>query len=665
MIREWKSACPLNCYDVCGFIVSTDGQKIIKIKGDPDHPITKGKICGKGKLIKNRIYDKTRLVYPYKKVGGRFVKINWGQAIREISQKMLMAKEEFGPTAILHSYDYSSGGLLKGLDRRFFNFFGGMTEVDGSLCWGAGIQAQTYDFGDSLSHDVKDIVNAKTIIIWGRNITTTNSHLYSYILRAKENGSRLIVIDPIKTNISKKADMYININPGMDGVLALAISKIIIDKNLHDKDFIDKYTLGFEEFNHQIREMDINKVAKEIGISISVLNKLVDILVERKPVMSFLGLGMQRYSNGGSTVRAIDALIALTGNVGIKGGGVQYANLSVGNSFNWGELIREDLCLDRRTFARASQAEQILTADEPPIKVMFISRSNPVVQLPNINQTIKALNKVETKVVIDFFMTDTAKLADYILPATSVFEEEDIYYGSMFHNVIRYGPKIIEPQGEAWTDLQIWSALAKELNLIGFDKTIEEYLEIALKPLNNIGINYTSLKEEGQYHLPTNPVPWEDKVFTTPSGKYEFYSVLAKKNGLNPTATVLYPMESVQNNEKLKKEFPYNLLTIHPQKSLHSQHHFLIKEIPWIIISNEIAIENNIGNGEKIRVYNNRGEIQGYAKVSQDINNKTIAIEEGWWLDTGFSANYLTSNELSDLGKGSIFYDCAVMLSKI
>ncbi len=667
MIKESKSACPLNCYDVCGFKVYTENNRIIKIEGDSAHPITKGKICGKGKLIKERIYDRERLLYPQKKMGNRFVRISWEQAIREISKKMTITKEIFGSTAVLHSYDYSNGGLLKGLDRRFFNFFGGMTEVNGSLCWGAGIQAQIYDTGDALSHSVIDIKNAKTIVIWGRNITTTNIHLSSFLLNAKKNGGELVVIDPIKTNIAKKANRYININPGMDGLLALAICKVLIDNDWHDKNFILQHSIGFEHFYKEIEDLDIEKISKEVGIYVKDINELAKIY-SKGPVMTFLGLGMQRYGNGGNSIRAIDALGAISGNIGKKGGGVQFANLAVGKSFNWSELLRDDIRTDYRTFSRSTQADEIISEKNPPIKMMFISRSNPVIQLPNIKRTIDALRQVETKVVIDLFMTDTAKLADYILPTTSVFEEEDIYYGSMFHNIIRYGPKLINPLGETRSDLEIWSALANELNLKGFEKTVEEYFDIALKPLNKYGLNLKILKEEGQFLLPLRDLPWEDKQFYTPSGKYEFYSESAKQDGLSPTVILSYPRESIQEQEKLKEKYPYNLLTIHPKKSLHSQHIFLLNKKnhkPRVILSLEIANKMNIKNGEKVKVYNDRGQIVGIAIVNQGINKKTIVVEEGWWKDSGYSANFLTSNKNSDMGNGSILYDCAVMIEKI
>ncbi|OEF99674.1 oxidoreductase [Vulcanibacillus modesticaldus] len=667
-MKQWRTACPLNCYDVCGLTVTVNQNKIVKIEGDPSHPITRGKICGKGKLLKDRLNDSKRLLYPLKKVDEKFIRISWDQALDEISQRMLDVREKYGPTAILHSYDYASGGLLKGLDQRFFNFFGGMTEVIGSLCWGAGIQGQLYDFGDSLSHDVEDIKNANVILIWGRNITTTNIHLLPFILDAKKSGAKLIVIDPINTGIAKKADLHIKIQPGMDGLLALVISKIIIDNGWHDMDFINKYSIGFDELRKEIGKLDIEKISEEINVEQKLIYDLAYMYAKQKPVMTFLGLGMQRYANGGNSIRAIDALIALSGNVGISGGGVQYANLAVGRSFNWKELLRVDLRKEYRTFKRPSQADEIINAQNPPIKIVFVTRSNPITQLPNQEKTITSFEKIETKIVIDMFMTDTARLADYILPTTSVFEEEDIYYGSMFHNVIRYGPKIVEPRGEAWSDLKIWTELAERLGLNGFKKNSEEYFEIALKPLDKYGIDFKTLKENGQLRLPVPSIPWQDKKFSTPSQKFEFYSERAKKEGLPPTAVISYPKESLQVNPDLNGKYPYNLLSIHPSKSLHSQHHLLVRKEdskPWIIISKTIATEHKINNGDLVQVFNERGFIIGYAKVEQKMNEKTIVIEEGWWRDSDASVNILTSNQLSDMGNGSILYDCAVMINTL
>lgn len=237
----------------------------------------------------------------------------------------------------------------------------------------------------------------------------------------------------------------------------------------------------------------------------------------------------------------------------------------------------------------------------------------------------------------------------------------------MFHGVFRYGPKLIDPPGEAWTDLKIWIEFAKKLGLTGFEKTTDEFLEIALKPLNKYGINLKSLKDKKQFELQLAKIPWEDKKFSTPSGKFEFYSEQAKKNSLNPTAAIVYPKESRENNSLLKEKYPYNLLSIHPVKSLHSQKLFPEDNnlLPTVILPVKIAEEQAIKENDTVTVFNDRGKIYGKAKIKNNINRNTIVIEEGYWLNSNGSANKLTDNEASDMGNGSILYDCAVNILPI
>ncbi|WP_339060767.1 molybdopterin-dependent oxidoreductase [Tepidibacillus marianensis] len=657
----WKTACPLNCFDVCGFIVTKENQKVISIEGDPDHPITKGKICGRGKMLKDRMYDPRRLRYPLKKVDKQFVRIPWKQALDEISERMLEIKEKYGPTSILHSYDYASSGLLKELDQRFFNFFGGMTKVEGSLCWGAGIQAQKYDFGNSHSHGVDDLQYSRTIVIWGRNITTTNMHLYPFILEAKKKGAKIIVINPIKNGIAKQADLFLPISPGMDGNLALAMCKVIIDHDWYDHQFIQDHSIGFDFFKQQLEAVHLDNISKEINIDREMIIQLANWYSLNRPTTTFLGLGMQRYANGGNTIRAIDALAALSGNIGVAGGGVNFAHRAVGESFDWAPLLREDLRKEYRVFYRPTQAEEILNTSDNPIKMMFISRTNLATQLPNVSRTIQALENVETKVVLDMFMTDTAKQADYVLPVVSVFEEEDIYYGSMFHPVMRYGPKLIDPPGEAWSDLKIWMELAKRLGLDGFWKTREDFFEMALRPLNKYGIDFQTLKEKKQMVLPIPTVAWADKQFSTPSGKFEFYSQEAMEDGHSPTAIIKKPIE-------IKDEYPYRLLSIHPAKSLHSQHHWLRQkeelESP-IYLPKELAEERNIQEYDRVAIFNQQGRVSGKAIIVEGNHPKTIMMEEGFELLTKANPNMLTPIGLSDMGNGSIFYECRVFIEKV
>jgi len=661
---EVKTACPLNCWDVCSFNVTIDKGKIIDITGDKENPITNGIICGKGRALKDRVYHSARLTKPLKKINGQFQEISWEQALNEIATKMKELKERYTPLSILHSYDYASGGLLKNLEQRFFNLFGGFTEVVGSLCWGAGIEAQKYDFGTSLSHDPTDIINAKTIIIWGRNVTDTNIHLYLFLLKAKEKGTKLIVIDPLQTKIAKKADYYLQIKPGFDGILAMAIAKYIIEIGKADDSFIENYTIGFEQYKKELNKYSLDYYLNLLDLKKEKIIELANYFIDNSPVLSFFGLGMQRYGNGGNTIRAIDALHALTGNIGKSGGGVNYANLAVGKSFAIDKLTLPEKREYYRTFTRITQAQEILTTTDPPIKMLFVTRSNPVNQVPNTKQTIEAFKQIETKVVIEMFMTETALLADYVLPTTSVFEEEDIYYGSWFQSYITYGPKIIRAIGEAKSDREIFTELANRLGFGSyFNYSVTEWLELGLSNLKEQGITLNRLKNEHSLRLPLPIVPYQDKKFLTESGKFEFFSEQAVHD--KKPATVILSLPNSKKDEERLLKYPYQLISIHPLRSLHSQHQMLYpKDYLIIYVSKELGTKEGLFEGEKVMVYNELGNITGVIKFA-NLHKEAVIIEEGGLEQFNQNVNNLTPNLLADIGIGSTQYDITVQIKKI
>lgn len=317
MAKIYKSACPLNCWDSCGFEVSVLDGKIVKIDGDKEHPITKGKICGRGRSLEARINSPERLTVPLKKVDGVFHSISWKQAMDEIAEIMKKVKDEYGSTAVLHSHDYANSGLLINLDKRFFNLYGGVTELIGSICWGSGIEAQKWDFGDALSHSPEDLINSKNIIIWGRNVARTNMHLYERLQEAKKSGATIVVIDPIYNATAKMANHYISIKPGMDSFLALGVMKELKRLGLEDKNFLQNHSVGFEEVEKLVASISLEELSTFTEIEVSVFTELAH-LYGNGPTSTYLGLGMQRYENGGNTIRTIDALVAMSGNVRLK-----------------------------------------------------------------------------------------------------------------------------------------------------------------------------------------------------------------------------------------------------------------------------------------------------------------------------------------------------------
>ncbi len=662
-----KSSCPLNCWDSCGFEVTIEDGKVIKVEGDKDHPITQGKICGRGRMLETKTNSNKRLTVPLKKVNGHFEEISWNQALNEIAEKMGEIKRSYGPSAVLHSHDYANNGLLKNLDRRFFNSFGGATHLVGSICWGSGIEAQTWDFGSSDSHAPDDILHSKHIVIWGRNVARTNMHLFQKLQESRKQGAKITVIDPIYNATAKISDQYISVKPGMDGLLAIGIMKYIIEENKEDIHFIENYTVGYNDLLELLNQFTMEDICLKAEVTVSEIEYLASIYTTG-PTSTFLGLGMQRYANGGNTIRLIDALVAISGNIGVQGGGANFGNIQVGKSFNMDALTLSAQKTESRFFTMMQQADGILESMDPSIQMIVVTCGNPIAQVPDSNKVIKAFQSVETVVVIDHFLTDTAEMADYVLPTTTVFEEEDIYYASMYHHYVNYGEKLVEPPGEAKTDLWIWTQLADRLGFgEAFSYSRDEFLQMGIEHLESDGITLEKLKKEKRLPLPVNHTPWNDRKFSTPSGKFEFTSELGVEKGFEGRPHYLYPIESGHTNPALADKYPYQLLSIHPLRSNHSQHYVLIEAMQSVNVevSEDIAAEKQLSEGDKVRIYNDRGELTGLVKVMKKAHPKTVNVDEGLWHKFGGSVNLLTPDRVSDNGQGSTLYDCLVGLEKV
>nr|WP_251009637.1 MULTISPECIES: molybdopterin-dependent oxidoreductase [unclassified Bacillus (in: firmicutes)] len=656
------SACPLNCWDSCGFLVTVEDGKVTKVEGNPDHPITQGKICGRGRMLENRANSEDRLLYPLKKIDGRFQQISWEQALDEIAGKLAYYKESFGTTSVLHSHDYANGGLLSNLDSRFFNLFGGVTELTGSLCWGAGIEAQNWDFGDAYSHAPEDLKNSKHVVIWGRNVARTNMHLFQNLQAAKKNGTQIYVIDPIYNATAKLAHQYISIKPGFDGLLAAGIMKELLRMDLQDGEFLENHTVGFADLKALLDSVSLDYICEVTEVPADIITHLAEVYAD-KPVSTIMGLGMQRYENGGNTIRLLDALVAVSGNIGIPGGGANYANKQVGQSFDYQNMTMPERKKSSRTFTMMRQAEEILSTVDPVIKMGIVTCGNPLTQVPDTNRVREAFESLETLVVIDHFMTDTAELADYVLPAATAFEVEDVYYSSMYHHYVNHGPKLVEPPGEAKPDAWIWAELAARLGFGDeFDFTREEFIEMGLASLTAKGISLDKIRVDKFAELPVDKIPWADRKFKTPSGMYEFTSSAAADGRIK----LSLPTETKWTNPELAEKYPYTLLTIHPLRSNHSQHFHLFQPEPYVKveIAGSVAAEKDLKDQDYVRVWNDRGELKGTVSILKMAHPGTVNIDEGLSARFGGSVNQLTSSRESDNGLGSTLYDCLVNIEK-
>jgi anaerobic selenocysteine-containing dehydrogenase len=667
-VETIRTACPLDCWDCCGMIAYVEDGKLLKVEGDPDHPITQGSLCIKGRKLVDRLYHEERVLSPLKKVDGEWVPVSWEQALKEIAEKMREAKEQYGPTAVMHHYDYGSSGLLKVLEGRFFNLFGGFTDTIGSICWGAGLEAQKYDFGYGKSHDPYDLAeNTDVIVVWGRNVSVTNMHMMPFLKTAMNRGAELVIVDPLVTDLSGKAAKQLQPRPGTDGALALGMMRHLLDRELYDRVFVEEHAVGFERFAEYVKMWTVEQAADVTDVPAEDIRWLAERYGSGKAVATLLGLGLQRYANGGNTIRLIDALGAMSGQVGRPGGGVHYANQV--HRFDYEAMTKPEARTAYRAFTKITQADEILAAQESdaPVKVLFVTRSNPVAQLPETGKTLAAYQSIPCKVVIDMFLHDTGEIADYFLPCTTVFEEEDIMYSSMWHPYLAYVNRVVEPRGEARPDWMIFKGLAEELGFgEAFGGDVHAWMEEAMRPLEKDGITRERLAQEGVLKAHEEPVAWADFRFATPSGKYEFLSSVAEADGASAIPVYEEPVESPRRDELYAKKYPYHLLTIHPRRSLNSQYYHVLKmpERPVVEISPHVAEEAGLADGDLVRVYNERGEILGNVKVVPGQHKRTVKIEEGWWGSRGTALNRLTSNRRSDLGIGSAQYDCLVNLEK-
>ncbi|MCY0895574.1 MAG: molybdopterin-dependent oxidoreductase [Alicyclobacillaceae bacterium] len=651
MSTQIKTACPLDCYDACAFLATVDDGRVVKLEGNPEHPITRGTICGRGRRLVDRLYAADRLLTPRKRTPMGWEDISWSQALDEITAEIRRTLSEDGHHGLMHCYDWGSGTVLKNLNQRFFYALGGGTETVGSLCWDAGLKAQNYDFGQARSHAPEDLLNSSVIVLWGRNAPVTNMHMMPFIRAALDAGARLVVINPLPTDVDRRAHLRITPRPGTDGALAFAVLKLCIEHRWLDTEFLATRSTGWTELVTVLAKTSVAELLRECEVGLEQAEQLADWYGRGGPVATLLGIGLQRYAGGGQAVRCIDALAAATGQVGKPGGGVQYANREMGQYFDQDILSRRHGA-DVREFSRGRLAEALETA-EPPISTMFVTRTNPLTQVPNTKRLERALAKVRCKVVIDQFMTRTAEFADYVLPCTNVLEEEDIAFTTMWHSFAGYVHPVVPARGEAKPDWQIFRELALRMG-VGevYDGWPELWLRQAFQPLEDAGENFNQFREKGFVQTPTSDVCFGDGDFPTPSGRFEFYSTRAEADGHPSTATYVAPARK-------RGEYPLTLISSHPRKSENSQHADfpLLPKMPTIVLHRDAARARNIEAGDIVRVFNERGSMKAIAALFEDGNRDAVLLESGWWSSTQ-TINDLTPNTLADLGDQSAQYDC-------
>ena len=468
-MKEFITVCPRNCYSTCSFRVFTEGGKVTRILPYDGNLATPEGPCIKGLSYLEREFSPSRLLYPLKRTGdGSFIRISRDEALEIISEKLLTARAESGPHSVLFYKGSGFSGLSNEISGHFWKRFGGATTTYGNLCWPAGLEAVRLTLGE-IKHNVPwDLANAQLIIIWGKNPAETNVQEMIHIGRAIKNGAKVVVIDPRRTPTADKADMLLSVKPGTDAALALAMAKVIIDRRLTDNNFIKKYVSGFEKFAASLN-ITAALAEKITGIPAATIEELAILVGKTDRVTIVPGFGLQRYTNGGQTVRSILALPVITGKIGLPGCSFNFANLQ-GYIF---DEKKEPLSYYpdneqdkpfRRVLSMAAFGKDFFSLKDPGIKVAWIERGNPVTQLPGSSDVIRALKTIPFKVVVDQFMTDSAAMADIVLPAKGIFEQADVI-SSYWNPYVQFKPAIIDSPGEVMPESEIYFRLAGKMGM--------------------------------------------------------------------------------------------------------------------------------------------------------------------------------------------------------
>lgn len=669
-----KHICPRNCYGSCGIIAYSDEGRLVKVEGDPNHGVTQGKLCPKAYGYVQQVYHENRLRYPMRQLrvgSGEWQRISWEEAINVIADQIVSLYETFGTNEYLCLNKYSGNfGVVHNSVERFFDGLGKTTRVIGSPCWSAGLDAHIYDFGNYYTSDPSEMANAKVIILWGVNPAWTAPHTLPYIFEAREKGAKVIVIDPIFTKTAEKADEYIQVRPGTDGAFAIAIAKVIVEKGLYDREFVASNTVGFDEFKAYLSTIHISHLLEECDVSEAVIDALAEVVSLEGPVFVWQGFGLQRHTNGGQNIRAINALMALTGNIGKKGSGTHFAHQAT-----WAFNIHKNGEKNYRSIPVHHFAEEVMKLNDPPVKMLWVAARNFLAQDANTEKIIEAMKDIELIVVVDTFLTETAKYANIVLPTTTLFEEEDVV-ASYWHHIVGFNDKAVEPFYESKSDFTIAKMLSAALNeripkfsQFPEDISIESYIEMEFNDelYEMLNINHWRDLIDNPKRAEINQTSWKGSRFETPSGKFEFYSERAKQNQ-HP------PMASYQKGLKPSEGYPFWLLTPHTLYSLNSQLYnkaFSETEDMEIVafVSPRVAKLRKIEEDSLINVYNENGKIQCRMKVNENLPEDIIVLSQGSSMDQRGQVNQLIPGFETDMGseatgsKGIAFNDVFVNFS--
>ncbi|MFY9554472.1 MAG: molybdopterin oxidoreductase family protein [Blastocatellia bacterium] len=683
-LKVIHAACPHDCPDTCAMLIEVEDGRATRVSGDPDHPPTQGFLCTKVARYLERVYNPDRLLYPMRRIGakgeGRFERISWDEALDAIASSFgEISESRDGPEAILpYSYGGTMGVVNSGsMDRRFFNRLGA-SRLARTICSAAGGAALNYTIGAKIGTDMENFHRARLIVLWGTNTLTSNIHLWPQIKQALSNGARLIGIDPYRNHTLDHCHQLIQVRPGTDAALALAMMNVIIGEGLEDRDYVAAHTVGFDQLRERAAEFSPNRAAQICGVTEDEIVSFAREYATTRPAVIRVNYGLQRHAGGGMAVRTIACLPALTGSWRDAGGGVLLSSSGM-FAFDEKALERPELTRGNPRTINMSRIGEALTQANPPVRAIYIFNSNPAAIAPDQSKVLEGFRREDLFTVVhEQFQTDTADYADILLPATTQLEHRDMVkpYG---HYYLVYNEPAIAPLGEAKPNWQVFSLLARRMGFEEecFNDTDEDIIRQALAsdhpPLQ--GITLDQLKEKGwaRLNLPETFVPFADGGFGTPSGKCEFYSEALERKGLDPLPAFIPPRESPDSAPELAAKYPLQLLSPPANSFLNTTFSHLPSFLkserqPFVQLNGEDAAKRGIDEGDEVRVWNARGECRLVARITDRVKPGVAVAHSIWWnkLSPGRgNVNQTVSQALTDIGAGATFFDNLVEVTKI
>ncbi len=680
-----RGACPHDCPDTCGIVTEVADGKAVGFRGDADNPVTRGWLCAKVRPYLDHVYHPGRLLHPMRRVGpkggGQWRQISWDEAIAEIRDRWKPIIAELGPEAILpYSYSGTLGLVQMAVSSgRFWNRLGA-SQLERSICGAAAETAVEATIGRRWSAPYQDVRNSQLVVLWGHNPISTAPHFMPFLREAQHKGCKVVVVDPRRTPTAQSADVHLAPRPGSDGVLAMGIARLLVEKGLHDERWLQAHTVGWPAFRERLADFPLDRVVRQTGLSESQIVDLAQLYGTTKPGLLKIADGVNRNFNGGQNVRALCALPAVTGQYGVPGGGLAY---STSGYARWDKeaVHKWSQCppLGRLVNMNRLGAALLGEAADPPIRSLFVFGANPVTSAVNAGKIIEGLCREDLFTVVhDLFLTDTAGYADLVLPATSQLEQTDLHkaYG---HTMLTYNAQAIAPLGESKSNWEVMGLLARAMGFAepwlyqSADEVIEEVLAAtAAADPHFRGITLDRLKKEGPIplNLPAG-VPFADGIFPTPSGKLELYSAALAERGYDPLPGAFRDDVDDGGADGLPAGEALTLVS-------GAAHHFVSSSFasqkglldragpPSVEVHPDDAKARGIRDGDTVVLENGRGSCRLRAVVTDAVRRGVVTSAKGRWgkLSGGRNVNWLTTDQLADFAGQSSYHSTRVWLRR-